>query len=249
MEKSLKNIGKKKWLTLSVRQQHTAIAGFAAECLTAGNFKKFLDLYNQVMSWSQLDQFEPPAWLSEFESLQNYLSFHQKLSGKPAHFFRKWSATPVTTLPWESRFPVTVVLDQVLTPYNLGSVIRVVDNFGFAGIVHSTANLNLSHPQLKRAAMGAEHWIPLRYEKDLPKFLASSKNPVIGLELTDTSIPISEWHPPEAFILVLGNEAYGISKGIMNCCDRFVYIPMLGYKNSMNLSHALTAAAFYISMQ
>ena len=247
MKKSANNIGKKKWLSLSPRQQHTAIAAFAAECLKKQNLKKFRDFYDQVMRWSQLDRFDPPAWLSGSEKLHNYLFFHQKLSGKPPHFFVK--ETTLSALPWNARRPVTVALDQVLTPYNFGSVLRVIDNFGFERVVHSTAHLRLSHPQLKKAARGAENWIPVQYEKDLPDFFQSEKRPVIGLEKTGASIPIHEWTPPGAFILVLGNEAYGISEGIVKCCDQLVHIPMWGYKNSMNLSHALAAAAFYINSQ
>jgi tRNA(Leu) C34 or U34 (ribose-2'-O)-methylase TrmL len=224
METSANNIGKKKWLTLSVRQKHTAIARFAVECLESGNFKKYQSFYDQIMSWSALDRFKPPAWLSDREALQNYLSFHQKLSGKPLHYFLKRVALPADkpalaphawgsseiSIPWKPKHQVTIALDQVFTPYNLGSILRVVDNFGFAGIVNSTAFL-------------------------------------VGLEKTNTSIPIRQWQPAEAFILVLGNEAYGISKEIIKCCDQLVHIPMAGYKNSMNLSHALAAAAFYIN--
>jgi tRNA G18 (ribose-2'-O)-methylase SpoU len=245
MKKSANNIGKKKWLSLNSRQQHTAIAAFAAECLEKYALKKFRDFYDQVMRWSHLDRFEPPPWLSGSEVLQNFFFFHQKLSGKPPHFFKKDTAPPVLT--WKARNPVTVALDQVLTPYNFGSVLRVMDNFGFERIVHSTAHLHLSHPQLKKAARGTEDWIPVQYEKDLPEFFRSAKRPVIGLEKTAASIPIHEWLPPEAFILVLGNEAYGISEGIIECCDQLVHIPMWGYKNSMNLSHALAAAAFFIN--
>jgi tRNA G18 (ribose-2'-O)-methylase SpoU len=245
MKESANNIGKRKWLRLSVRQQHTAIARFAAENLETKDLKKFLRFYNQVMGRSQLDRFDPPIWLTEAESLRNYLSFHQKLSGKPPHYFSKKSSAFVP-LSWNAGFPVTVALDQVLTPYNFGSILRVVDNFGFAGMVHSSEHLNLSHPQLKKAARGAEDWIPVTYEKDLPGFLQSAKAPVIGLELTDASIPICEWIPPDTFNLVIGNEAYGISKEILKCCTQCIYIPMSGYKHSMNLSHALAVAAFYI---
>lgn len=247
MGKSAKNIGKTKWLKLSVRQQHTAIAGFAVECLNANDLKEFQNFYNQVMSWSQLDRFEPPGWLTELEALHNYLSFHQKLSGKPPHYFR--TSSDMVSLSWSAAHPVTIVLDQVFTPYNLGSILRAADNFGFEGIVHSTAHIDLSHPQLKKAARGAENWIPVTYEENLPEFLRSSEKPVIGLELADTSVPIWEWRLPDNFYLVLGNEAYGISEEILTCCTQLIYIPMTGYKNSMNLSHALAAAAFYIISQ
>ena len=244
IKESAHNIGKKKWQSLSVRQQHTAIAAFAAECLEKYDLKKFRDFYDRVMGWCRLDRFDPPGWLSRAEVLHNFLFFHQKLSGKPPHFFKKEAA--LSFLSWNPRYPVTVALDQVLTPYNLGSVIRVMDNFGFERVVHSTAHLNLSHPRLKKAARGAENWIPVQYENDLPGFLRAANRPVVGLEQTAASIPIHEWLPPVSFILVIGNEAYGISDGILNCCRQLVHIPMSGYKKSMNLSHALAAAAFYI---
>lgn len=245
MEKSVKIIGKNKWQTLSSRQKHEAIARFACECLETGNYQVFRYHYDRLISWSPIDRFESPAWLSESECLENYFSFHQSLSGKPIHFFRKRKGVKIA-VSWSPKYQITVALDQVLTPFNIGSILRVIDNFGLAGLVHSTAHLDLSHPQLKKAARGTENWIPVRYEKDLPVFLRSAKIPVIGLEYSETSIKLNDWKFSESFIIVLGNEAYGISNEILRCCDQLVYIPMNGFKNSMNLSHALAVAACYI---
>ena len=107
MGKSAKDIGKAKWLKLSVRQQHTAIARFAVECLKENDLKKFRDFYDQVNSWSQLDRFEPPGWLTEHETLQNILSFHQKLSGKPPHYFQP--SSDMVSLSWSSPSLATIV--------------------------------------------------------------------------------------------------------------------------------------------
>jgi tRNA(Leu) C34 or U34 (ribose-2'-O)-methylase TrmL len=244
MGKSIKSIGKNKWLTLTPRQKHTALARFAIDCLKKGDFGEFIGTYNTFTSWSPIDQFKPPHWLNHREKLENFFYFHQKLSGKPPHYFRKASTT--SSMTWEPKLQVTVALDQVFSPFNIGSVLRIIDNFGFAGLIHSTPQLDLNHQQLKKSARGTENWIPVKFIEDLPDFLKSSPLPVIGLEQTDEALLLNKWQPPESFILVLGNEVYGISKNILNCCDCHIHIPMKGFKNSMNLSHALAIAAYHI---
>ena len=247
MDNPIKIIGIKKWLALSSRQKHTALAKFALDCLEREHLEEFEDLLEKLFSWATIDKFTPPLWLSPMEILENYFSFHQKFSGKPVNYYRK--SVNQIPMPWKPKHNVTVVLDQVFSPYNVGSILRVIDNFGLAGLVHSTPHLDLTHPQLKKAARGCESWIPIKFEADLSGFMQSLQIPVTALEQTDQSTDITVWSPPSAFALVLGNESYGISKNILDCCDNFISIPMAGYKKSMNLSHALAITAFFLDQK
>lgn len=248
MEKSAKTISSDKWKKLSSKQKHDAIVKMALEAGAENDLKGFEKRYKELMEITSIDSWEAPWWLNDREKLDNYFWFHQKFSGRTAEYYGV-NAEGGKELPWKPVFNATVVLDQVITPYNIGSIIRVVDNFGMGGIVHGSLHLDAEHPQLTRAARGAESWIPLRYEKDIPEFLNSVNMPVVGIEITDEAVPISEWEPPESFMLVLGNEAYGISEKVLECCDTVVYIPMEGYKNSMNLSHALGIFGYHLSVK
>ncbi len=247
MGKSVKIIGKNKWIFLSPRQKHTALAKFALYCIDESNPDEFLEYYNRLISYAPIDRYKPPAWINDKEALELFFSFHQKLSGKAISYFIK-SKTEKAELIWNYQKNISVILDQVLTPYNIGSILRIIDNFGFSELIHSTKGLDIDNSHLKRSAMGTEQWIPIQYIDNLPKFLQKTATPVIALEKTSKSIPITKWAPPTTpFNIIIGNEAYGISDNILSYCSESVHIPMLGYKNSMNLSHAFGILSFYIS--
>jgi len=240
MEKSVKTIGKEKFSRLPSRKQHRLLADLAKSAL-AGDKDGFIQRYNEFHSWTSLDRYAPPAWLSQDEALEEYMMFH---SG-----FGSGSAEPAgndlipSNISWQPRFPVQIVLDQIRSPYNVGSVLRIADNFGLKGLVHSSPWLRLDHPQLRKAARGCEKWIPVRLEKDLAGYLKAAICPVIGLENNEGAVPVEKWKAPDECILVVGNETYGIASDIQRCCDQTVFIPMFGFKKSMNLHHALAIVA------
>lgn len=247
MERSVKTIGKTKWCSLSHRQKHTAFARFAVICIENKEPDEFLKYYNILLSWSPVDRYIPPIWLTPFEALNLYFLFHQMLSDKPISYFKKEKSIQADLI-WEPRYKISVILDQVLTPYNIGSIMRIVDNFGFSEIIHSTKGLSIDNSRLKRAAMGTENWIPIKYIEDLPLYLKAFDYPLIALEKTNNSLSLNKWpirKPP--FGIIIGNEAYGISENILSLCLETVHIPMKGFKNSMNLSHAFAIFANYIS--
>ena len=242
MERSASNIGRAKFCKQPAPRRHKILAALAHEHMQDGDLVAFLERYEEMQRWSELDRYQAPSWLSPQEALSEFARFHEGFSGKQLSEDR---AGETVALTWTPRFPVTVVLDQVRTPYNCGSILRLIDNFGFARLVHATAHLRLSHAKLKRAARGVEAWIPTKYEPDLPGWLKRQDKKVIGLEIDPNATPLNEWQPPRECILVVGNEAYGIAQSIRDCCDELVAVPTFGFKNSMNLSHAFAVAAHH----
>jgi|GEM_PF-639513 len=246
MGKSVKAIGQKKWETLTPVQQHAAIARYALECLDRKTgLGSFLEFYRRLMSGAGIDRYSPPGWLNERERLQSYFAFHQKLSKKPLHYFK--TRMKGQRIPWNPCLPVSVILDQVITPFNVGSVLRLVDNFGFAELIYHNPHLDLGHANLRRSARGCENWIPIRHVDDLPAFLRELDMPLVALEKTRDARPVEEWEVPRLpFGLVVGNEVYGVSRAILKICSQVICLPVYGYKNSFNLSHALAVAATHI---
>ncbi len=250
MEKSAWNVSRSKFTKLPAAAQHKLLARLAGVTLeTAGQGTAhigddFRRRYAELQSWAQLDCYTPPAWLSLTEALDEYQNFHL-LFGSPAD-----CEGPLETgeagISWEPRFPVTVALDQVRSPYNVGSVLRLVDNLGLAGIVHASPWLRMDHPRLRRSARGCEQWIPASCEEELPDYLKKAECSVVGVELRDGGTPLSDWQPPSSAILVLGNETYGLAEAVRDCCDQMVYVPMQGYKRSMNVHHALALVAWQL---
>jgi len=242
MEKSVNTISKNKFAKLPSRRQHELLAELARSALSDPDINLFLDRYNELHSWAPLDRYSPPAWLSRKEAIDEYYSFHLN--------FTSLKSDPEESgknLSWQPKFNVEVVLDQVRSPYNVGSILRIIDNFGFKGMVHSSSWLSLDHPQLVKAARGSEKWIPVRFETDLISYLKNTSLQVIGIENDKQAETLKNWSPPEKCILVLGNESYGIASAIREICCKTVSIPMYGFKRSMNVNHALAVIAQKIS--
>ena len=237
MKKSAKTMSKHKFQKLSMQRQHGLLMELAEEAQEDGDIERFLHRYDELHSWSRLDRYEPPVWLSVAEALDEYRIFHAGFRAKTN--IEEPPVLPARQLSWQPRFNVEIVLDQVRSPYNVGSVLRLIDNLGFKGLIHNSSWLRLDHPQLRRSARGAESWIPVTYEADLPAYLGRASVPVVAIENDSQASPVDRWHPPQACILVLGNESYGIASALRKCCVQSVAIPMYGFKNSMNVHHAL----------
>jgi tRNA(Leu) C34 or U34 (ribose-2'-O)-methylase TrmL len=244
MDRCAETIGQKKFSRLPVYRQHALLCELAGSALKTGDYQGFLERYGVMHSWAELDRYWPPQWLSPEEGLQEFFYFHAGFARKPTDI--EPGRGGVAPLAWQPRFDVTVVLDQVRSPYNVGSVLRLIDNAGFAGLVHASSGLDLNHARLRRAARGTERWIPVRYVEDLPAFLQQAGMPVLALESCPGAVIIDHWQPPEKFLLVVGNESYGIAGAVRDCCSECVRIPMHGYKKSMNVHQALAIAAHRI---
>ncbi len=247
-EKYAETIGKRKFIKLSSSRQHEYLAFLARETLQTGDFTGFYKRYKEMHSWVELDQYSPPQYLTDKEAVYEHFLFHRGFSGNPEFLEEKERPDNAQgLLAWEPRLDITIVLDQVRSPYNTGSVLRLIDNFGFRRLVHNARWLRLDHAQLCRAARGAEKWIPVEYMPDLIGWMSELNIPVIGIENSANAILIDEWLPETPCVLILGNEVYGIAARLRERCDILVKIPMFGFKQSMNLHHALAIAGYKIT--
>lgn len=246
--KYAETIGKRKFIKLSSSRQHEYLAFLAREALKTVDFSGFFKRYTEMQSWVELDQYTPPDYLSDDEAVYEYFLFHRGFSANPDIFEEKEILFEgQKSFSWDPKFDVTIVLDQVRSPYNTGSVLRLIDNFGFSRLVHNADWLRLDHPQLRKAARGSERWIPVEHRPDLLGWITDIKIPVIGVENSEDAISIDEWHPQIPCILIIGNEVYGITAKLREQCDILVKIPMFGFKQSMNLHHALAIAGYKIT--
>ncbi len=246
MAKSAETIGKRKFKQMSSKRQHALLAALAKETLERGmGLEQYTKRYHDIQSWTELDQYFPPSWLSREEVLSEYFVFHSSFSPSSGE------QTPNDemagdSLSWEPVFDIEVAFDQVRSPYNVGSILRIIDNLGLKGLVHSSPWLKISHPRLVKAARGCQNWIPVQYVENLPEYLSQIKVPIVGIENESHAVSVDKWEPPDRCILVVGNEEYGIADSIRSCCGQTVRIPMLGYKKSMNVHHALAITAFKV---
>lgn len=130
---------------------------------------------------------------------------------------------------------VTLVVDGVQDPGNMGTIIRTADWFGIDNIVCSNETVDVFNPKVIQSTMGSIFRIPITYV-DLKTFLSAAKRPVYGALLDGKPIDTTVFE--EDAILVVGNEGKGITAELANKIEHPVLIPGFGAAESLNVSVA-----------
>ena len=130
---------------------------------------------------------------------------------------------------------LTLVLDGIQDPGNLGTIIRIADWFSIKQIIASGDTVELYNPKVVQSTMGSITRVEVWY-KDLDFFLQSVKQPVYGALLNGKNMhsepPVTEG------LLVIGNESKGISKELIPYISHPITIPRLGGAESLNAAVA-----------
>lgn len=132
-----------------------------------------------------------------------------------------------------------VFLEDVRSPFNVGSVFRSAEAFGVEELLLSAFCADPGHPRAQRSAMGTTAVVPWRRAglKDL-----EGLGPLVALELGGETLESFAF--PFRGVLVVGSEELGISPGLLARCDFRVSVPMGGAKASLNLGVAFGIAAY-----
>lgn len=137
-----------------------------------------------------------------------------------------------------------VALDNVRDPGNLGTIIRLCDWFGITDLVCNLETVDCYNPKVVQATMGSITRVNVSY-LNLPEFLKSSQSPIFGAFMEGENIYKS--HLPRNGILVLGNEANGISIDIEQLITTKISIPRFGQLQSTESLNVATATAILLS--
>lgn len=140
---------------------------------------------------------------------------------------------------------LVVALDGVRDPGNLGTIIRLCDWFGIENLICSNDTVDCYNPKVVQASMGSLTRVKISY-MELPLFLKdNSKFPVLGTMLEGENIYSTEL--PESGIIVLGNEANGISEEISALLTQKLNIPQFGKIQKTESLNVATATAIILS--
>jgi len=137
-----------------------------------------------------------------------------------------------------------IALDDIRDPGNLGTIIRLCDWFGISQIVCSEQTVDIYNPKVVQATMGSIARVNVCYV-DLESYIAEAKVPVFGTFMDGENIYKKEL--PQEGIIVLGNEANGISKGIENKVTQKIAIPRFGDLQRTESLNVATATAIILS--
>ena len=140
-----------------------------------------------------------------------------------------------------SKLPVTVVLDNVRSAYNVGSVFRTCDAFAIEKIFLSGITATPPNRDLMKTALGSTESIPWKYFSSSDEAIMQLKDggyEIILIEQTDQSISLEKFLPQKnkKYALIFGNEVEGISEQLLSLADAAIEIPQFGTKHSFNIS-------------
>ena len=134
---------------------------------------------------------------------------------------------------------IIVVLDGIQDPGNLGTILRTIDSVGLSQVIVSKETADSYNPKVVRSTMGAIFRVNLIESEDLLqtlKNLKKHKYKIMATSLeTNNSIYDVEYNKK---VIVIGNEANGVSKNVLEYADEKIKIPMLGKTESLNASVA-----------
>jgi len=154
----------------------------------------------------------------------------------------------LTTLHAATRLPVSVLLDNVRSLYNVGSIFRTSDGALIEKLYICGFTPQPPRREIEKTALGATQSVPWEHHpntRDLLVELKRNRTRICVLELTTESIPYYEVKKEDfPLCLVIGNELTGISKEIIDLADMAIEIPMFGIKHSLNVAVAYGIALF-----
>lgn len=151
--------------------------------------------------------------------------------------------------PNEAPLPFAVLVHNLRSAFNVGSIIRSTDCFGLEGVHLSGYSCGPDHVTVKSAARGCQEWISIkRWDSPLDCIRWHKENgyEIIALETGEDIPSINNVTWPAKGLILLGNEELGISPELMAEATMKVTIPMAGRKASMNVAGAFAIMAFKI---
>ncbi len=142
-----------------------------------------------------------------------------------------------------------VICDNIRSLENIGSIFRTADALGVSKIFLCGISGKPPNDKISKTALGAEKTIPFEYCRQtwrLIEKLKKSKINIIALEQSKKAIDYRKLKLKFPLALIVGNEVKGISKKTLTKADKIIFLPMLGKKESLNVSVAFGVAGYQI---
>lgn len=139
---------------------------------------------------------------------------------------------------------VILALDNVQDPGNLGTLIRLCDWFGIETLICNSQTVDCYNPKVVQATMGSLTRVAVHYV-DLAGFLATCALPLYAMDLDGENLYTTEF--PEDCVLILGNEANGISPEVRALADGIITIPRFGKLQQTESLNVAMAGAIVVS--
>ncbi len=137
--------------------------------------------------------------------------------------------------------PVSLLLDNIRSMYNVGSFFRTADGAGLERIYLSGITARPPKNAITKTALGAEEtvlWVDCTDPIASVDELRGRGYEIAAIETAVTAVDLFDWKPKWPVLLLFGHEVDGVQPELLARCDTFVRLPMLGAKHSLNVSSA-----------
>ena len=137
--------------------------------------------------------------------------------------------------------PLNIILDDIRSLHNIGSVFRTSDAFLIEKIYLCGITAVPPNKEIHKTALGATDTVTWEYAKDVLEVVAKLKadnNKIYAIEQTENAIMLDDFQPESEtkYALIFGNEVKGVAQEAINLSDGVIEIPQLGSKHSLNIS-------------
>lgn len=140
------------------------------------------------------------------------------------------------------KIPVIVVLENIRSAYNVGSIFRTADAFLLHAIYICGYTAYPPHKEIKKTALGAEESVTWKHFKNIDEAITEIRS--LGYQVYAVEQAVESWKlgsfetEGEKIAVVLGNEVTGVEQTTIAQCDGVMEIPQLGMKHSLNVATA-----------
>ena len=137
--------------------------------------------------------------------------------------------------------PIIIILDDVRSLHNIGSVFRTADAFLIEKIYLCGITAIPPNKEIHKTALGATETVTWEYQKEISEVIKNLKKDnfsIFAIEQVENAIFLQNFQVEKhiKYALVFGNEVYGVSQKAIELCDGSIEIPQLGTKHSLNIS-------------
>ncbi|MBI2356472.1 TrmH family RNA methyltransferase [Candidatus Dojkabacteria bacterium] len=134
---------------------------------------------------------------------------------------------------------IYVVLDNIRSAYNVGSIFRTCDGAGDCEVIICGISPTPEHSKVEKTSLGSTKTVPWRYFKttdEAATYLMEKGVPIYSIEVTDKAERYTEVEYPQEVAIVLGHETEGVNRHILDSSDKHIIVPMNGKKESLNVA-------------
>lgn len=147
----------------------------------------------------------------------------------------------VDTFKQAPKVPLVMVLDNIRSVHNVGSVLRTADAMRIEAVYMCGITATPPSAEMHKTALGAEDSVKWRYYNDTLQAVSELKAAgyvVLAVEQVEGSLKLGafKFDPSKRYALVMGNEVKGVRQDVVDACDQALEIPQYGTKHSMNVS-------------